>query len=70
MKTQNIWVPVIMHFLNNNLVVVLMGGDFSVIQNQVIKAKSIPIMIIQGLVFALFIFAPTFGRLKKQGVEQ
>ncbi len=70
MKTQNIWVPVIMHFLNNNLVVVLMGGDVSVIQNQVIKAKSIPIMIVQGLVFALFIFAPTFGRLKKQGVEQ
>ena len=70
MKTQNIWVPVIMHFLNNNLVVVLSGGDVSVLQNQVVKAKSLPIMVVQGLVFALFIFAPIFGKLKKQGVEQ
>ena len=62
MKTQNIWVPVIMHYLNNNLIAVITGGDSSVLQNQIVHGKDIPIMIIQGLVFALFIFAPIYGK--------
>ena len=70
MKTQNILVPVIMHYLNNNLVVVLAGGDTSVLQNQIVHAKDLPRMVIQGLVFALFIFAPIFGKIKKERVEQ
>jgi len=62
MKTQNIWVPVIMHYLNNNLIAVLSGGDVSILQNQVIHGKDIPIMLVQGLVFALFIFAPIYRK--------
>ena len=70
LKTQNIMVPVIMHYMNNNLIVVLAGGDTSILQNQVVHARDLPIMVIQGLVFALFIFAPIFGKIKKERVEQ
>ena len=66
MKTQNIWVVTIMHYLNNNLVAILAGGDPSILQNQIVHAKDIPIMIVQGIVFAIFIISPIYGKLKKE----
>ncbi len=60
MKTQNIWVPVIMHLFNNNLVLVL-SGDVSTnaLQGNVIGWEQIPFYIIGYAVMWLFIFTPT-----------
>ena len=62
MKTDNIWVPVILHFLNNNLVPIL-SGDYSmdVLQNQQLSWGQIPMaLIINVIFFGLFIFAKPF----------
>ena len=66
MKTQNIWVPVIMHMLNNNLIAVFAGGDVSVIQNQEVTWAQIPMMLVYCSVFALFILAPIFGKKEEE----
>ena len=36
MKTENIWVPIIMHYLNNNIAALLSGGGQDSLMNQVI----------------------------------
>ncbi len=64
MKTQNIWVVAIMHFINNNFIVLFSGGDVNVLQNQSITWSQIPIMIVRSLIFALFILAPIFNKKK------
>ena len=60
MKTKNIWVPVAMHFFNNNLVTVLSGGNtLGAVQNKVIGWSQIPVYIIGYAVMWAFIFTPT-----------
>ncbi|MCR4651733.1 MAG: CPBP family intramembrane metalloprotease [Lachnospiraceae bacterium] len=58
MKTDNIWVPVMMHFFNNNLIMFL-SGDASVnaMQGNVVSWTDIPLMVIGAAVFWLFAFA-------------
>ena len=46
MKTQNIWAVALMHFINNNYVVLLSGGDVNVLQNQTVTLSEIPLQII------------------------
>ncbi len=60
MKTNNIWVPVMMHFMNNNLIMVL-TGDMSTqsMQGNVVTWGDIPLMIIGAAVFWVFAFTPT-----------
>jgi membrane protease YdiL (CAAX protease family) len=65
MKTQNLWVPIIMHFLFNGFAGVLIGGDMSVMQDQVSTWNDIPIELVSMLVFAIFIFAPIFRKKKE-----
>jgi len=63
MKTQNIWVPVIMHFLNNNMVLILAASaDANVLQNQSVSWADIPIAIVQSLVFVAFIVAKEYRK--------
>lgn len=62
MKTQNLWVPMIMHYSFNSIVGVLIEGDMSVMQDQVSTWKDVPIELVSMLVFALFIFAPIFRK--------
>ena len=57
---------VIMHYLNNNLIAVFAGEDVSVLQNQTIQWKDIPIAIVQSLIFAVFILAPVFGKKEQR----
>jgi membrane protease YdiL (CAAX protease family) len=62
MKTENIWAPVIVHFLNNNLALVI-SGEFSadVLMNQSVSWGDIPIALLtNGLLFGLFIFAKQY----------
>lgn len=58
MKTENIWVPVIMHYINNNMIPVITGTvDIS---NQVYRWVDIPIAILSNLFFIVFIFSNVF----------
>lgn len=68
MKTNNIWVPVAVHYLNNNLIPVF-AGNYSkdVIQNQAIHwGDLIPALIINLVIFGWFIFLKPFRTVKEQ----
>lgn len=62
MKTENIWVPVIIHFLNNNLIMVISGAfSADVLENNSVSWLEIPVtLLINVLVFGLFIFAKQY----------
>ncbi|MCI5698938.1 MAG: CPBP family intramembrane metalloprotease [Lachnospiraceae bacterium] len=64
MKTENIWVPVILHFMNNNLIPIISGEyDISVLENQTTTwASLIPALILNGIIFGLFLFAKEFRK--------
>lgn len=62
MKTQNIWVPVIIHYLNNNIAALLQGGGTEALQNQVIPWSALPIMAVSAIVFVLFILMPIYNQ--------
>lgn len=66
-KTQNLWVPVLLHFLNNNLVAVVSGNYSSdVLQNQTVAwGDLLPALLVNGLVFGIFLFAKPFKGGKK-----
>lgn len=67
MKTENIWVPVIMHFLNNNLALVI-SGEFSadVLQNQSVSWGDVPVaLVMNGVIFGLFILAKPYREKKE-----
>ena len=69
MKTNNIWVPVVLHFLNNNLIPVIVGNySTDVLENQQFSWAEIPIaLLLNGVFFGLFILAKEFrGNSKKQ----
>jgi membrane protease YdiL (CAAX protease family) len=64
MKTENIWVPVIMHFLNNNLVLVISGTvSADVMENQNVAWSDIPLaLVLNGVLFGVFILAKEYRR--------
>ena len=64
MKTKNIWVPVIMHFLFNSVAIIFIN-DMSELQNEVVTWKDVPISLVSMSVFAIFIFAPIFRKKKE-----
>lgn len=65
MKTRNFWVPVIIHFLNNNLILVLVGNySADVIQNQKIEWANLIGSLILSLIFVVFIFSKEFSKKK------
>lgn len=64
MKTQNIWLVTMMHYLNNNLIVLLSGGDVNVLQNQTATLAQLPVQLISCLVFIAFILAPVYNKKK------
>ena len=64
LKTKNIWVPVIMHFLNNNLIL-LISNEYSVdvLQNQAVSWEMIPsAILLNGVLFGVFIFSKEFRK--------
>lgn len=64
MKTENIWVPVILHFLNNNLIPIVTGNySESVIQNQSISwGDLLPLLLIDGVIFGGFLLSKVFRK--------
>lgn len=66
MKTQNIWVPVMIHFLNNNMAMVV-SGVYSpeVLENQQIHWGDIPVALVMNmLIFGWVIFLKPFKEKK------
>lgn len=64
MKTNNIWVPVILHFLNNNLIPVL-SADYSadILQNQQVTWAGVLFgLILNVICFGGFLFAKEFKK--------
>ncbi len=67
MKTGNIWVPIIMHYLNNNLVALFSGGGANALMNQTVEWNDVPVAAASYFLFFLFIFAPVYNRTKTAG---
>ena len=62
MKTENIWVPVAVHFLNNNLIP-MFAGDYSanILQGQAIRwGDLVPALILNLVIFGWFFFLKPF----------
>lgn len=64
MKTKNIWVPVALHFLNNNLAPIISGNySASVFENQSMTWSELLVsLVINGVIFGVFLFAKPFRR--------
>ena len=72
MKTNNIWVPVILHFMNNNLAPVITGTySADVLEGQVISWADIPFaLIMNGLIFGFFLLAKPFRESQGQTADE
>lgn len=66
LKTNNIWVPVILHFLNNNLSLVAANSySMDVLENQQITWEMIPsALLLNGILFSGFLLAKEFWKRK------
>lgn len=64
MKTENIWVPTILHFLNNNLIMVFANNySDTVIQGQQYYWRDLlPALILNGVLFGGFLLAKEFRK--------
>ncbi len=62
MKTNNIMVPIIMHYLNNNIAAIIGGGGNGALKDQVIEWKTVPSMAVSYILFFLFILAPLYRK--------
>lgn len=71
LKTNNIWIPVAMHFLNNNLIPIMSGTlSADVLENQHVEwINLVEILIVDIIVFGLFIFAKEFKEKKETKTE-
>lgn len=58
MKTENIWVPVIMHYINNDMAAVIGGMD--AVSNQVLKWSDVFSSFAFNLIFIVFIFSGVY----------
>ncbi|MCR5216486.1 MAG: CPBP family intramembrane metalloprotease [Lachnospiraceae bacterium] len=68
LKTHNIWVPVMFHYLNNNLIMVIaQDASETVIQGAEVTFGMLPVSFLGAVVFMIFIFAPIYR--KKEALE-
>ncbi len=69
MKTQNIWVTVCLHYLNNNLIPIISGTlSADVLENQNVSWRDLPVaVVLNGLCFGFFLLADVF---KKKEIEK
>ena len=71
LKTNNIWICVCMHFLNNNLIPIITGSfTADVLTNQHVPwVYLIEVLILDLVIFGLFIFAKEFKKKKEEKVS-
>ena len=62
LKTQNIWVPTLLHFFNNNMILVYSGtGDASILSGQTVAWGDVAVQaVLFGLLFLPFLAAKEF----------
>jgi len=62
MRTGNIWVPVVLHYLNNNLIPIFSGNySADVLENQTVTWGELPMaFLVNALFFGLFLLAKPF----------
>ena len=70
MKTGNLWVIIICHYLNNTLAAALGGGTTDALKNQHIPWISVPIHLLSSIVFMLFLLAPIYSEKRKEEEER
>lgn len=68
LKTNNIWIIVCMHFLNNNLVAVFSGqsGSDALTGQSISWIQIVEILLVDIVLFGLFIFAKEYKEKKKE----
>lgn len=67
-KTNNIWVPVMLHYLNNNLIVVFSGT--AQISNQVYTWRDILlVLVLNGVLYLPFLASKEFGAVGRRKAE-
>lgn len=71
MKTDNIWVPTVLHFMNNNLVPVITDNyTAGVLENQTITWGELMVsLVINGLIFGVFLLTKPFQKATKKAEE-
>lgn len=70
MKTQNIWMATIIHFLNNNLLVLFTGGQSNdTLQNNILTWKDVATQIVGMLPFLMFIVFLAISTLKEKNLS-
>ncbi|MDO4648833.1 MAG: type II CAAX endopeptidase family protein [Eubacteriales bacterium] len=64
MKTENIWVPVILHMLNNNLIPIFSQNySADILENQVVGwGDLLPSLLMNGLLFGIFLLAKVYRK--------
>ncbi len=64
MKTGNIWVPTILHFLNNNLIAVFAGsmGEEVISGQEMYWSELLPALVINGILFGVFLLSKEFRK--------
>ncbi|MDE7044640.1 MAG: CPBP family intramembrane metalloprotease, partial [Acetatifactor sp.] len=60
LKTENIWVAVMMHYINNNMIAVIAGVE--AVSNKGVRWVDIPLSIVINLVFILFMFSKAYKK--------
>ncbi len=66
MKTENIWLPVTIHYFNNNLIPVIANDQSpDVIENQTITWSELPLHALLMIFYILFIFAKDFNASRR-----
>lgn len=68
LKTDNIWVPVILHFLNNNLAPVVANNySMDVLENQQVTWAMVPeALLLNGVLFGFFLLSKEFREKKEE----
>ncbi len=68
LKTQNIWVPVCLHYLNNNLIPIITGNlSADVLENQHINWSDLPLaFLLNGLAFGFFLLTDVFAKRREK----
>lgn len=66
MKTENIWVPVILHYMNNSLIMVFSGNyTEEVLENQIIRWEDVlPYLLINIVIYGGFLLSKEFKSSK------